>query len=111
MAEVLVLGAGLNGLATAMLLARDGHRVTALERDAAGPSGSAEELWQRWERRGVNQFRQLHFMLPRWRLLMERELPAVIEPGVPRYATPGPRRGELLAAVPFDVKPPPSSGR
>ena len=36
MAEVLVLGAGLNGLATAMLLAGDGHTVTVLERDAAG---------------------------------------------------------------------------
>jgi 2-polyprenyl-6-methoxyphenol hydroxylase-like FAD-dependent oxidoreductase len=43
MAEVLVLGAGLNGLAAAMLLARDGHRVTVLERDPAGPDGSAED--------------------------------------------------------------------
>jgi 2-polyprenyl-6-methoxyphenol hydroxylase-like FAD-dependent oxidoreductase len=39
MAEVLVLGAGLNGLATAMLLAGDGHTVTVLERDAAEPAG------------------------------------------------------------------------
>ena len=38
MAEILVLGAGLNGLATAMLLAGDGHRVTILEagREAGG---------------------------------------------------------------------------
>ena len=26
----------------------------------------------------MNQFRQLHFMLPRWRAVMERELPEVI---------------------------------
>jgi pimeloyl-ACP methyl ester carboxylesterase/2-polyprenyl-6-methoxyphenol hydroxylase-like FAD-dependent oxidoreductase len=79
MAEILVLGAGLNGLATAMLLARDGHRVTVLERDPAEPSGAAEELWATWERRGVNQFHQLHFMMPRWRALIERELPAVLD--------------------------------
>jgi 2-polyprenyl-6-methoxyphenol hydroxylase-like FAD-dependent oxidoreductase len=33
MADVLVLGAGLNGLATAMLRARDNHHVTLLERE------------------------------------------------------------------------------
>src|ERR1700751_2759225 len=72
------MGAGLNGLTTGMLLARDGHQVTVLERDAAGPRGRAGDLWQGWDRRGVNQFRQLHFMLPRWRAVMERELPEVI---------------------------------
>ena len=78
MAEIVVMGGGLNGLTAGMLLARDGHQVTVLERDAAGPRGRAGDLWQRWDRRGVNQFRQLHFMLPRWRAVMERELPEVI---------------------------------
>jgi len=59
------MGGGLNGLTAGMLLARDGHRVTILERDAARPAGDAGELWRQWDRRGVNQFRQLHFMLPR----------------------------------------------
>ncbi|MEU4291761.1 FAD-dependent oxidoreductase [Kribbella sp. NPDC026596] len=79
MAEILVLGAGLNGLATAMLLARDGHSVTILERDDAGPGDDAENVWHHWQRPGVNQFRQLHFMLPRWRTLMQHELPDVLE--------------------------------
>ena len=77
-AQIVVMGGGLNGLTAGMLLARDGHQVTVLERDAAGPRGRAADLWQRWDRRGVNQFRQLHFMLPRWRAEMERELPEVI---------------------------------
>src|SRR5213078_2904426 len=72
------MGGGLNGLTAGMLLARDGHQVTVLERDAAGPKGRAGDLWERWDRRGVNQFRQFHFMLPRWRAEMERELPEVI---------------------------------
>ena len=41
MAEILVLGAGLTGLTTAMLLARDGHDVTVLERDPAPAAGRA----------------------------------------------------------------------
>src|SRR3712207_8105006 len=40
-AEILVLGAGLGGLSTAMLLARDGHQVTILERDPAEPPPAA----------------------------------------------------------------------
>ncbi len=37
MAKIVVLGAGLNGLCTALLLARDGHTVTVFERDPAPP--------------------------------------------------------------------------
>jgi 2-polyprenyl-6-methoxyphenol hydroxylase-like FAD-dependent oxidoreductase len=79
MAEILVLGAGLTGLTTAMLLARDGHDVTVLERDAAAPPPGAEASWTGWDRAGVAQFRQLHLMLPRWREVMEAELPGVLE--------------------------------
>ena len=78
MAHIVVMGGGLNGLTAGILLARDGHQVTVTERDPASPRGNAGDLWQRWDRRGVNQFRQVHFMLPRWRAEMERELPEVI---------------------------------
>jgi 2-polyprenyl-6-methoxyphenol hydroxylase-like FAD-dependent oxidoreductase len=102
--RIVIMGGGLNGLTAGMLLARDGHRVTILERDAARPAGDAGELWRRWERRGVNQFRQLHFMLPRWRAEMERELPEVIAElqalggartsMLPAAMTGGPRDGD-----------------
>lgn len=77
MANIVVVGGGLAGQATAMLLAADGHGVTVLERDPAHPSESADAAWASWERRGVNQFRMLHYFLPRFRDIVERELPAV----------------------------------
>src|SRR6478735_8029201 len=79
MATIVVVGAGLHGLATAMLLARDGHRVTVCERDPAEPEGSNQALWDRWERRGVAQFNQLHYFLARWTRTMTAELPEVID--------------------------------
>lgn len=75
---VVVVGAGLTGLTTALLLARDGHRVTLLDRDAEPPPATADAAWDGWQRPGVNQFRQPHLMLPRWRHEIERELPELL---------------------------------
>ena len=78
MSDILVLGSGLTGLTAAMLLARDGHAVTVLDRDPAPPPEGAETAWREWARPGVAQFRQLHFLLPRWRAVMAEELPDVL---------------------------------
>lgn len=72
-----MVGAGLGGLSAALVLAGDGHHVTVLERDPAPPPAVGEAAWQGWERRGVTQFRQLHLFAPRWRRLVDAELPAV----------------------------------
>jgi len=76
MAEIVVTGGGVAGLGGAMLLAEDGHDVTLLERDEADPPAPSD-AWEDWERRGVNQFRLLHFLMPRFRIELERELPHV----------------------------------
>jgi 2-polyprenyl-6-methoxyphenol hydroxylase-like FAD-dependent oxidoreductase len=75
--HIVVVGAGVVGLGTAMLLADDGHQVTVLERDTSPSPASAEEAWSDWERRGVNQFHLPHYFLARYRSILDAELPRV----------------------------------
>jgi 2-polyprenyl-6-methoxyphenol hydroxylase-like FAD-dependent oxidoreductase len=86
--HVIMIGAGMSGLCAAMLLARDGHHVTVLERDPAAPP-VPEDAWQHWDRRGCAQFRLPHYMLPRFRHILEPELPdvaaALVAAGAARY--------------------------
>jgi 2-polyprenyl-6-methoxyphenol hydroxylase-like FAD-dependent oxidoreductase len=107
-AQVLILGAGVGGLTTAMLLARDGHDVTVLERDPAGPPPveRAGEAWDRWQRRGVNQFRLAHFMLPPWWAQMRLELPEVR----PALQAAGALRCNVLEALPVGRRGPMRDG-
>jgi len=77
--RILIIGGGICGLGTALLLARDGHDVTVLERDAGPIPLSADAAWEQWERKGVAQFRQPHNFMPGLRLLLEAELPEIQE--------------------------------
>ena len=79
MADVLIIGGGICGLGAALLLARDGHEVTVLERDADPVPDSPQEAWSFWARKGVTQFRQPHNFMPGLRLILEAELPDVQE--------------------------------
>lgn len=76
---VLIIGGGICGLGTALLLARDGHDVTVLERDANDIPDSPQAAWDDWERPGVAQFRQAHNFMPGLRLALEQDLPDVQE--------------------------------
>jgi 2-polyprenyl-6-methoxyphenol hydroxylase-like FAD-dependent oxidoreductase len=77
MARIIVLGGGIVGLSMGMMLRDDAHDVTVLERDREAPPTSVEDAWASWDRRGVGQFRQPHYLLPAGRLLLEQELPEV----------------------------------
>lgn len=97
--KVVVVGAGMVGLCTGLLLAGDGHEVEMLERDAAPPP-SPEDSWGVWERRGVNQFRLAHFFLSRFRMHAEEELPALTE----ALRAAGACRYNIIANIPDSMK-------
>lgn len=122
---VLILGAGICGLGTALLLARDGHEVTILERDPGPVPDSPQAAWDSWTREGVAQFRQPHNFMPGMRdadlfragleyigtLTPVQEIlkrPAIVEKvraaqeamkGAPPMAMPGPTRSQLMELV------------
>ena len=78
MARIVVLGAGICGLAAGLLLRRDDHDVTVLERDPGPAPVSAEDAWESWPRDGVIQFHQPHYLQSRGRIMLEDELPDVV---------------------------------
>jgi hypothetical protein len=78
-ASLLTCGGSVIGLSTAMLLARDGHHVTVLERDPAPPPVDPADAWKRWPRNGVAQFHQPHNLLSRFRTILDDELPGMVD--------------------------------
>jgi 2-polyprenyl-6-methoxyphenol hydroxylase-like FAD-dependent oxidoreductase len=99
MADIVILGAGVVGLGTALLLAEDGHHVTVLERDPCPPPCPLD-AWGNWRRRGVNQFRLPHFFMARYRTVLEAELPQVAT----AIEAAGGRRFNPLLAIPECVR-------
>ena len=55
--------------------------MTVLERDAAPPppAGAAAQAWDGWARPGVAQFHQPHNLFSRARLVLDEELPGMVD--------------------------------
>src|ERR1700709_808175 len=73
MSKIIICGSGPIGLCAAMMLGRDGHRVTVLEADPAGQPGTSIAGWDSWERPGVAQFKQPHGLHSRFRMISDLE--------------------------------------
>ena len=77
MGDILICGGGIIGLCAAMMLGRDGHRVTVLEADVADQPPTSIQAWDVWARPGVAQFRQPHALHSRFRMICDQELPGL----------------------------------
>jgi 2-polyprenyl-6-methoxyphenol hydroxylase-like FAD-dependent oxidoreductase len=75
--EVIVVGAGVGGLLTALALGRDGHHVTVLERDPLPATADAEGAFAA-ERRGAPQVHQTHGFLARLQVTLRERFPDVL---------------------------------
>jgi 2-polyprenyl-6-methoxyphenol hydroxylase-like FAD-dependent oxidoreductase len=76
--NVVVIGGGVAGLATALQLGRAGHDVTVLERDDTPMPATADEAFE-WNRRGAPQVRHSHAFLARLRNLLRDHQPDILE--------------------------------
>jgi hypothetical protein len=71
--KILVIGAGIAGLCTALALGPTGKSLTLIERDGPPPEGSPDEAFHDWTRRGVGHLRQSHAFLARLNTIIKTD--------------------------------------
>jgi len=76
--RAIVIGGGITGLATALILGRARYQVTLLERDREPETADAADAFGRWERRGAPQVRHSHIFLGRLRNFLRDRYPDVL---------------------------------
>ena len=101
-AEVVVVGAGIGALATALLLGREGRDVVLCERDPAPVPSSPEAMWSGWARPGIPQARLGHCFLSGFRVLLGARAPDVLE----RLYTTGAPLVDFAADMPGEERRP-----
>ena len=95
--RIAVVGAGPTGLVLAAALARRGHSIDLVDRDA-GPRADGS-----WPRRGVMQFHHAHAVRPQVSAILEAELPQAYERWLELGAEPvvqaSPAGGDIAIGV------------
>ncbi|HAP76545.1 MAG TPA: hypothetical protein DCR14_10720 [Acidimicrobiaceae bacterium] len=85
--NIAVVGGGMAGLLAALVLARDGHHITVYERDDTDVPATADEAFDKWDRRGAAHARQSHAILARLRRILRDRAPDVLEELMAQGAT------------------------
>ena len=76
--DIVVVGAGIGGLGSALALARAGHRVTLVERDDGAMPDNVEDAFE-WDRRGAPQVRHPHVFLGLAQTILRDHFPDVFQ--------------------------------
>ena len=90
--RVVIIGAGIAGLATALKLQDSGREVWLIERDEPPPTIVAASASESWERPGVPQFRMAHSLLARLHTMLRTQHPQVLHELVAAGVLPCPVR-------------------
>ncbi len=100
MGRFVIVGAGIGGLVTALMLGREGHAVVVCERDASPVPADADQMWSAWRRPGTAQARLGHTFLAGFRQMLEQRLPDVVED----VYSVGAQRWDLASDMPGDER-------
>ncbi len=76
--RMVVVGGGISGLTFSLLAARAGHDVVVVDRDPPREACDVESAWERWDRRSVPQFRQIHGFQAVAHAVLRQRLPDVL---------------------------------
>ncbi len=93
---VIILGAGIAGLAAALATARTGRHATILERDPPPPATTPDEAFEAWMRKGVGHVRHSHAFLAVLYQLIRDDYPDLLE----RLVAAGCRELKFADAIP-----------
>ena len=77
--SILILGAGIAGLCSALALSGKGHTITLIEKDPPPPEGGADVAFADWKHAGVGHLRHSHAFLARLRTLIKASHPALLD--------------------------------
>jgi 2-polyprenyl-6-methoxyphenol hydroxylase-like FAD-dependent oxidoreductase len=77
--RVIILGAGMAGLATALALKDSGKQVLLLERDEDSVVSDPKTAFESWQRPGVPQLHHTHIFLGRLRNILRDRHPELLE--------------------------------
>lgn len=98
--RIVIVGAGIAGLCATLALAREGRRVTVLDRDPPPPDLDPDAAFHDWSRRGVTQLRHSHVFIGRLVATLRDSHPALWE----KLIAAGAREVTFGDALPFALR-------
>ena len=96
MTRIVIVDAGIGGLASALMLGREGHEVIVCERDASAVPSDPDSMWSDWGRPGTPHARLGHTFLAGARRTLAERLPDVLE----ALLTAGAQQWDMASEIP-----------